>query len=264
VQLLPLDEAARPNAPSGSASSSATVAPGVVQYTTDVLFPDLWRRPDLAPRDRSLVTVSGLIRDRTGRATALSLEPGVDYGLTQTAGRRGVDAIWRSTPAGPVYFLEPLPLRGRLFERRPRKRHRLEKSLGQPVRTPDASTPRRPAVASVRSPSPGSSGIGSCARCPVAIRPLTVTRLRPRRQVGTPPEIPDSTSVVYWTTPGATCRTARDPLGAFGLRGSSSGSSCTDAAELIPRPVPRVQRQSFATPTAANALGQPAVKTPDA
>jgi len=37
------------------------VAPGIVQYTTDVLFRDLWLRPDLAPRDRSLVTVSALI-----------------------------------------------------------------------------------------------------------------------------------------------------------------------------------------------------------
>jgi 4-carboxymuconolactone decarboxylase len=37
------------------------VAPGLVQNTTDVLFRDLWLRPDLAPRDRSLVTVSALI-----------------------------------------------------------------------------------------------------------------------------------------------------------------------------------------------------------
>jgi 4-carboxymuconolactone decarboxylase len=27
-----------------------------VQYTTDVLFRDLWLHPELAPRDRSLVT----------------------------------------------------------------------------------------------------------------------------------------------------------------------------------------------------------------
>ena len=37
------------------------VAPGLVQNTTDVLFRDLWLRPDLAPRDRSLVTVSALV-----------------------------------------------------------------------------------------------------------------------------------------------------------------------------------------------------------
>jgi hypothetical protein len=38
-----------------------SVAPGIVQYTTDVLFRDLWLRPDLAPRNRRLVTVSALI-----------------------------------------------------------------------------------------------------------------------------------------------------------------------------------------------------------
>jgi 4-carboxymuconolactone decarboxylase len=32
-----------------------------VQNTTDLLFRDLWLRPALAPRDRSLVTVSALI-----------------------------------------------------------------------------------------------------------------------------------------------------------------------------------------------------------
>jgi 4-carboxymuconolactone decarboxylase len=42
-----------------------------VQYTTDVLFRDLWRRPDLAPRDRSLVTVSALIA--TGQAAQLRI-----------------------------------------------------------------------------------------------------------------------------------------------------------------------------------------------
>jgi 4-carboxymuconolactone decarboxylase len=35
--------------------------PGIVKYTTEVLFHDLWLRPALAPRDRSLVTVSALI-----------------------------------------------------------------------------------------------------------------------------------------------------------------------------------------------------------
>ena len=45
--------------------------PGVVQYTTDVLFRDLWLRPDLAPRDRSLVTISALV----AAARSLSLPP---------------------------------------------------------------------------------------------------------------------------------------------------------------------------------------------
>jgi 4-carboxymuconolactone decarboxylase len=37
------------------------VSPGLVQNTTDLLFKELWLRPALAPRDRSLVTVSALI-----------------------------------------------------------------------------------------------------------------------------------------------------------------------------------------------------------
>src|SRR5439155_25257970 len=83
VQLLPLDEAAEAERAKRVGEQFGTVAPGVVQYTTDVLFRDLWRRPDLAPRDRSLVTVSALIA--TGQAAQLPyhLNRAMDYGLTQ-------------------------------------------------------------------------------------------------------------------------------------------------------------------------------------
>jgi len=60
-QLLPLDEAAEGQRASRVGEQFGKVAPGIVQYTTDVLFRNLWLRPDLAPRDRSLVTVSALI-----------------------------------------------------------------------------------------------------------------------------------------------------------------------------------------------------------
>jgi 4-carboxymuconolactone decarboxylase len=56
--LLPLDEAAEAQRASRVGQQFGTVVPGIVQYTTDVLFRDLWLRPDLVPRDRSLVTVS--------------------------------------------------------------------------------------------------------------------------------------------------------------------------------------------------------------
>src|SRR5437879_9389114 len=59
--LLPLDEAAEAQRAARVGEQFGTVAPGIVQYTTDVLFRNLWLRPDLAPRDRSLVTVSALI-----------------------------------------------------------------------------------------------------------------------------------------------------------------------------------------------------------
>jgi alkylhydroperoxidase/carboxymuconolactone decarboxylase family protein YurZ len=50
--------------------------PGVVQYTTDVLFRDLWLRPDIALRDRSLVTISALIANGTDGAAYPSPQQG--------------------------------------------------------------------------------------------------------------------------------------------------------------------------------------------
>ncbi|MFJ9903773.1 carboxymuconolactone decarboxylase family protein [Streptomyces sp. NPDC101152] len=38
----------------------AGIAPKLVEITDDVLFADVWERPGLSPRDRSLVTVSVL------------------------------------------------------------------------------------------------------------------------------------------------------------------------------------------------------------
>lgn len=50
------------------------VAPGLATLTDDVLFGDVWARPELSPRDRSLVTVSVLIA--TGRTAQLSVHLG--------------------------------------------------------------------------------------------------------------------------------------------------------------------------------------------
>jgi 4-carboxymuconolactone decarboxylase len=46
------------------------IAPGMATLTDDVLFGDVWRRPGLSPRDRSLVTVSVLIA--TGKTAQLA------------------------------------------------------------------------------------------------------------------------------------------------------------------------------------------------
>ena len=37
------------------------IAPALAGYTDDVLFGDIWKRPGLSPRDRSLITVTTLI-----------------------------------------------------------------------------------------------------------------------------------------------------------------------------------------------------------
>src|SRR6476620_7301737 len=46
------------------------IAPGLAALTDDVLFGDVWRRPELSPRDRSLVTISVLIA--TGKPAQLA------------------------------------------------------------------------------------------------------------------------------------------------------------------------------------------------
>jgi 4-carboxymuconolactone decarboxylase len=56
-ELLPLDQAAEAQRESTNEQNYGAVAPGVLQYTTDMVFRDLWLRPGLSPRDRSLVTV---------------------------------------------------------------------------------------------------------------------------------------------------------------------------------------------------------------
>jgi 4-carboxymuconolactone decarboxylase len=37
------------------------VAPALAAYTDEVLFDDVWKRPGLSPRDRSLITVATLV-----------------------------------------------------------------------------------------------------------------------------------------------------------------------------------------------------------
>ena len=55
----------------------------MLQYTTDVLFTDLWLRPALAPRDRSLITVSALVASGQTAQIPFHLGRAMDSGLTQ-------------------------------------------------------------------------------------------------------------------------------------------------------------------------------------
>lgn len=80
---LPLDEAAEKQRATRVGEQFGQITPSLVQYTTDVLFRDLWLRPALAPRDRSLVTVSALIA--TGQVAQITyhLNRAMDNGLTR-------------------------------------------------------------------------------------------------------------------------------------------------------------------------------------
>lgn len=59
------------------------VAPKLVQLTDDVLFGDVWERPGLSPRDRSLITVAALTSlYRTGQLPS-HLRRALANGVTQ-------------------------------------------------------------------------------------------------------------------------------------------------------------------------------------
>src|SRR5439155_10333113 len=81
---LPLDKDAEEKRAVNVGQQFGSVAPGIVHYTTDVLFRDLWLRPDLAPRDRSLVTVSALIASGQVAQIPYHLNRAMDSGLTQS------------------------------------------------------------------------------------------------------------------------------------------------------------------------------------
>lgn len=84
VQKLPLDEKAEASRASMVEANFGKVSPGVVQYTTDALFRDLWLRPGLTPRDRSMVTVSALVASGQVAQITYHLNRAMDNGLTET------------------------------------------------------------------------------------------------------------------------------------------------------------------------------------
>ncbi len=76
----PASEAARAGAGN---QGLAAVAPKFVQLTNDVVFDDLWRRSDLTPRDRSLVTIVALTAIGDDEQFEVYLRRGTESGLTR-------------------------------------------------------------------------------------------------------------------------------------------------------------------------------------
>ena len=58
-------------------------SPKMAELTDEVLFGDVWERPALAKRDRSLATISTLIALRASEQLAPHIKIGLKNGLTQ-------------------------------------------------------------------------------------------------------------------------------------------------------------------------------------
>jgi 4-carboxymuconolactone decarboxylase len=115
-KLLPLNEAWEADRKDRVGQQFGNVAPGVVQYTTDILFRDLWLRPDLAPRDRSLVTISSLIALGQGAQLTSHLNLGMDNGLTQAEASEALTHL--AFYAGWPNVFSALPVAKDVFEKR--------------------------------------------------------------------------------------------------------------------------------------------------
>ncbi len=59
-------------------------SPKMVSLTDDVLFGDIWARPELSPRDRSLITVAVLIANGSTEQLPGHLARARDNGLSET------------------------------------------------------------------------------------------------------------------------------------------------------------------------------------
>ena len=82
-ELLPIDQAAESRRAAAVEQSTAPVSPGLVLFTGELLFQELWLRPGLSPRDRSLVTVTSLIANGQVAQIPFHLNRAMDNGLTQ-------------------------------------------------------------------------------------------------------------------------------------------------------------------------------------
>jgi 4-carboxymuconolactone decarboxylase len=59
-------------------------APKIAELTDGVLFGDIWERPGLSPRDRSLITIAALVMGGNTEQLSGHLTRGIANGLTES------------------------------------------------------------------------------------------------------------------------------------------------------------------------------------
>jgi len=69
------------NEPGPAHKAFGDVAPALADYTDSVLFGEVWKRPGLSPRDRSLVTVACLVAQYRHNELPFHLQRALDNGV---------------------------------------------------------------------------------------------------------------------------------------------------------------------------------------
>ena len=69
--------------PSAKRDRIQPFVPALVQYTNDVVYGDLWERPGLSKRDRSLITLAALIATYRPEQLTSHLDRAISNGVTK-------------------------------------------------------------------------------------------------------------------------------------------------------------------------------------
>ncbi|GAB4062153.1 carboxymuconolactone decarboxylase family protein [Uliginosibacterium sediminicola] len=72
-----------PAQPGSAAAIFGAVAPKFASLTDEVLFADVWQRSELAPRERSLITVAALVALYRLEQLPFHLQRALDNGITR-------------------------------------------------------------------------------------------------------------------------------------------------------------------------------------
>jgi 4-carboxymuconolactone decarboxylase len=70
--------------PSGAQKAFGDFAPALVGFTDEVLFGQVWTRPGLSPKERSLITVAALTAGGSTEQLTFHLQLARDNGVTET------------------------------------------------------------------------------------------------------------------------------------------------------------------------------------
>lgn len=68
---------------SGARTSIGDIAPKLAEITEDVLFGDVWERPQLSKRDRSLVTCAALVATGKTEQMSFHVPRAIENGVTR-------------------------------------------------------------------------------------------------------------------------------------------------------------------------------------
>jgi 4-carboxymuconolactone decarboxylase len=92
------------------------VAPALERYTQERLYGDIWNRPGLNRRDRSLVTVAALIASGKTEQVPFHLNRAMDNGLTEAQAAEVITHV--AFYAGWPNAMSALPVAKEVFARR--------------------------------------------------------------------------------------------------------------------------------------------------